>query len=115
MSRWKTQKGDEWCYESGTIRAAADLNSDDCFFILRDIVSANGKVTEKALLRFLNETKECFSESRIFIKQFRLDVGLKEMLTSLQRQGLINYQITDSPQPLIEVISMQARERWSLW
>jgi hypothetical protein len=115
MSSWETQKGDEWCYESGTIRAAGDLNSADCVFIVRDIVSANGEVTEKALLRFLNETRECFSESRIFIKQFRLDVRLKKILTSLQQQGLINYQISGSPQPLIEVISMQAKKGWSLW
>ena len=115
MSSWKTQKGDEWYYESGTIRAVADLNSVDCIFVVRDIVSANGKVTEKALLRFLNETKKCFSDAGIFIKHLRLNADLKEMLTSLQRQGLINSQISDSPQPLIEVISLQPKKGWYLW
>ena len=115
MGSWKTQRGDEWCYESGAIRAVADLNSNDCIFTLREIVSANGEVTERSLLRFLNETKEYFSESRIFIKQLRLGAGLKEMLMSLQNEGLINYQISDSPQALIEIISMHSRKRWSFW
>lgn len=115
MSNWKTQKGDEWCYEGSFIRAVADLISGDCVLVVRDISPANGKVSEKALFRFFSETKEYFSEARIFIKQLRIDSSVNEVLASLQHQGLINCQMSDSQHQLVEVTSLKEGNRWFSW
>ncbi|MCL6414417.1 hypothetical protein MIB92_02025 [Aestuariirhabdus sp. Z084] len=115
MSNWKTQKGDEWRYDNGTIHAIGDLNSAECAFLVGDITCSNREITEKHLLNFLRETKESFSESGIFIKQSRLKSSAKEVLMSLENKGLVCSKASDSPQSLIEVVSVPAKKWWSLW
>ncbi|NQD96441.1 hypothetical protein HP532_27655 [Pseudomonas sp. CrR25] len=115
MSAWKTQKGDEWVYENGSVKSVADYNSESNSLLIRYISFAKNKASEKLLFNFLRETKNLFPETHIFIKSQYLDHKAEAVLNSLQGKGLIIFHTSDSPLLQKELISLKNKKWWSLW
>jgi hypothetical protein len=114
-SRWKTQKGDEWFYDCGTIQAAGDLHSNEHVFSVRYISGSGGSLTQKQLMRFLGDTKKYFPEVRLLINQGSPESDLARDLKSLRKKGRIGYQTSDVSKSHIEITPVDAKQWWSLW
>jgi hypothetical protein len=113
-SNWKTQKGDEWRYDSGSTQASGDLDAKEPAFYIRSIACSGGSLSEKQLLRLLEDTQTYFSEVRLLIKLHAHDSEVGRKLSSLQEKGLVGYRTSDSSRSQIEVTSVNGKKWWSL-
>ncbi|SEQ24729.1 hypothetical protein SAMN05216600_104219 [Pseudomonas cuatrocienegasensis] len=90
MSAWKTQKGDEWIYEAGSIKSVADYNSENSIFVIKSISFSKHEASEKLLLNFLRQTTKFFPEAHVSINLRQLDPKTEVALNSLQSKSLIS-------------------------
>ena len=113
-SHWKTQKGDEWRYESGNVRAAADLNSDENIFSIKSISCSGGSPTERQIMRLLQDAKLQLSEVRLLINLSSSESTVGSSFNSLREKGFVNYQSLTS-EAKVELTYIKAKKLWSLW
>ena len=92
MCAWTTHRGDEWWYEGATIRASAGSGAN--IISIGEIAGIKGRFTESELHRFLDESMDYFSGSRILVS---LKPSIVELaLQSLQAKGLISFEEMES-------------------
>lgn len=113
-TRWKTQKGDEWCYESGDIHAAADLFRDEQIFSIRGISCSGGSPTEKQIVHLLYDARQQFSGVRLLINLGRSVPTLESNLESLRKKGRVGYQML-APEAKVEITYIREKQWWSSW
>jgi hypothetical protein len=115
VSAWKTQKGDEWIYDNGSVKSGADYNSEINYLLIKYISFPRKKASEKLLLNFLSDTKSFFPEGRIFIESQKLDKESGATLSSLQNKKLIILNTPDLAPSHREILSLKNKKCWFPW
>lgn len=114
-SHWKTQKGDEWRYDRGSIQAAGDLHASEQVFVMKDISCSGGSLTGKQLMRLLRDTKQYLSGVRVLVNLDSSESEVESNLKLLQDKGRVSYRTSDSSQSQVEIACVKKRRWWSLW
>ena len=92
MSGWTTHRGDEWWYEGAAIRASAGSGAN--IVSIGEIEGTKGHFTEAEFHRFLEESLNLFSGSRILISLNSSSV--ENTLQSLHTKGLVSFEVMAS-------------------
>ncbi|PVZ63423.1 hypothetical protein [Pelagibaculum spongiae] len=107
-SNWKTQKGDEWSYEDGSIKSVADFDSHTQIFTIRDL---SGDPSKRKLLAFIKLTQSGFTDAALELKVSRFSQGTKKQLGLLQSGGIIELAAKESDSGAVK-INYVKQKKW---
>ncbi|WP_286268713.1 hypothetical protein [Thalassotalea hakodatensis] len=111
-SNWKTQKGDEWCYEDGAIKSIADFDSHTQIFTIRDL---SGASTKSKLLAFIRLTQSGFSNATLELKVSRFSQDVESQLRLLQSSGIIELAPQQLGSSVVKINYVKPKSWWQLW
>ena len=115
-NNWFTNKGDEWSYRRGNVQAFADRDSSDLVFSIRGASVKGKSLTQKQLLRLLQDSNRLFPELNIEIKLTKAERQLMNRIRELQLKGSIETQSKESDSNLVfSLSSVKERNWWLLW
>lgn len=106
-SNWKTQKGDEWSYEDGSIKSVADFDSHAQIFTIRDL---NGDPSKSRLLAFIKLTQSSFGDAILELKVSRFSQGIKKQLSLLQSSAIIELSAQESDSDAVKVSYVKSKK-----
>lgn len=110
-TNWKTQKGDEWCFENKYFKGHADRlpyasECTDSAIVINGIYSKR-RVTSRAFLGFLSDTNEQFPGHGIILKfqgNNEQMVPYERLLNNLIKKDYIHYRVSSVSQSKYECV-----------
>ncbi len=111
-SNWKTQKGDEWRYEDGSIKSVADFDSHTQIFTIRDL---SGDPSKSKFLTFIKLTQSGFADAALELKVSRFSRGINKQLSLLQSSGIIELAAQESVSGAVKINYVKPKKWWQVW